>query len=1644
VIPWLCHSFRAFFLLILFAVTCRIGEARVPGPDTTSTWSIGICNPSGLQGKYHLLSGVAADVLAISESHLTKRSSKALDSSLRAMHSRYTRLITGAPLSQRSTSSDAGGYAGVAFLSTVPSRTIAIPWPEDVYETSRIQFGSFFGPAGWVTGAVLYGYPAGKTHTDAKLKTTQLLDFAFGHLQSLPGPRFFAGDWNFEPGELDVVCQLRAAGWIEAQDLFQLRTGAPVQLTCKHATRKDYLWLSPELALAFLGLTLDFETFADHAVLVAQFRGGTQHAERFVWPCPKPVPWQQVPDSQTVVDFVAPLDPTAQYALLWKARETCAQQHLQADWVPSMHGRGQQTRPKRVVGRHAPIKQGRRHDVQPAFYGFSSLHVARFKQLRRLQNFCRWAENHEAGRTADPLHGIALWTSILRAPGFAPNFSQWWPDRWYVCPADPVSVPQFCPPSCVARCIYDAVFAEVRLFEQRLTQMRSMHRTAQHAADKNLIFREVARPPAEPVDTLLHQVQGVVCEVDEQESAVVLATPVDIRDDLPLWIGGTPKQVIHADHDKVWLDDITDVTASAAVAQSEPLGDLAVIFEAFHTQWKQRWCRHDQTSFRHWDQLIGFASRFLHPVPIPHLSVDADLLRAEIHRKKKTAAIGLDGVSRADLIHADSNTLLSLTNAFARAETDGMWPQQLLAGKVHSLAKRPGASGVDDYRPITVFGLPYRAWSSLQSRHLLQWAEQWADEGVYGNRRGRQASDLWHFLLLQIETAYSTGQPICGVSADLEKCFNCVPRFPALCLAVLAGTPHEVTTAWAGGLAVMRWHFKIRESYSEGFLTSTGLAEGCGLSVYGMLLVDHLFHRWIGCQGSLCRSLSYVDDWHVFTWNPDCAVKQLDLVIEFANMLDLTVDRRKTVAWSTDPHIRQTLRAKQVTVVHHARELGGHFGVSRQFTNRTLTQRIAALEDFWPKLRQSKARYHAKVFMLRAVAWLRGLHAVASAPLGNHVWTELRRRAVAALSYQKPGVNAHLLLGLVEAHADPQHIALLWTCRLARNTCDLDFWTSSVACVANGDLDLPPNAIASILLSRLQQVGLTVDRQGMVHDRFGSFSLASGNFAEVELRLTWAWYQVVAAKVQHRADFHGLWQVDVAATRRTLRALAPDDQALFRLGLIGGLFTESYKSKWTTQPDACRWCGAPDTLAHRYWECVQHADLRSTLAVDAAPVWTSLPPALSLRGWSLLPPTWQRWISTLAQLPGHILAPSEALQPDSWNDLFTDGSCLWQTDAMYRLAAWSVVLAPAFQSSWTPAKTAVLCASVLSGVCQTAFRAELYAVAYAVHWAAQTGAAVRIWSDCLGVVNRVKLLCKGQFKFAVNRPNNDLWLWLATSIDALGADRVQIFKVAAHRTLQSARNAKEMWQFFHNGFADNAARLANHARSEQFWTLWDEHVQATHAARTLSQQVQALHVAIGRRHVRGEGQLCPVSTEEPKPTRSFVPRFAMGTWEGQAFPTASRLFGETHIARVVQRFTARVGTAPQPEVRWISFVQLYIDFQMCWGNPGPLRVRNQWVDIARRPYLTLAGFSFRQRVKWFRQLLKAVWKEASADVGLAQCRPHSTMVQAYVQCASVPWATHALQTVDTWLAESLTSPCTRNASALTALPVPPQRRELAV
>ena len=121
-------------------------------------------------------------------------------------------------------------------------------------------------------------------------------------------------------------------------------------------------------------------------------------------------------------------------------------------------GEAQQLAPKPRKGWAAPAKKGRSQDAQPFFHGYHVQHARWVKQLRRLQNYHRWASVHFGhANTQLALHGLYLWKSILQAPGFWPSFSQWWSHRWCVGFGDPVVVP-VCPPDAMTALAFCEAF----------------------------------------------------------------------------------------------------------------------------------------------------------------------------------------------------------------------------------------------------------------------------------------------------------------------------------------------------------------------------------------------------------------------------------------------------------------------------------------------------------------------------------------------------------------------------------------------------------------------------------------------------------------------------------------------------------------------------------------------------------------------------------------------------------------------------------------------------------------------------------------------------------------------------------------------------------------------------------------------------------------------------------------------------------------------------------------------------------------------------------------------------------------------------------------------------------------------------------
>ena len=97
-----------------------------------------------------------------------------------------------------------------------------------------------------------------------------------------------------------------------------------------------------------------------------------------------------------------------------------------------------------------------------------------------------------------------------------------------------------------------------------------------------------------------------------------------------------------------------------------------------------------------------------------------------------------------------------------------------------------------------VFSLTYRCFSSVAARALLDWADGWAHPDIFGNRKGLQTGDLWRILVTEIQAAHDQGRALSGLVADIEKCYNCLARYPILAMALHCGVPFPGLAPWQG------------------------------------------------------------------------------------------------------------------------------------------------------------------------------------------------------------------------------------------------------------------------------------------------------------------------------------------------------------------------------------------------------------------------------------------------------------------------------------------------------------------------------------------------------------------------------------------------------------------------------------------------------------------------------------------------------------------------------------------------------------------------------------------------------------------------------------------------------------------------------
>ena len=405
-------------ILLILVGLFPIGEASNPGPNVhfEDSFTMGTFNPSGLRNKAqyfrsHLSDG---DLWTVTETHFFGKDVTRFRAGLRSANALHKYCLTDVASTRKSIMTQSS-WKGVAVLSKHPTRAISNDLPQHIQDSGRaLMFASLFGDT-WISCAVMYGEPNSHSHPDYLRNNEHILHHLAAHVCNLCcGPRFISGDWNVEQDALPAFSILHRAGFRDLQDVALERWGLPIMATCKGRTRKDFMYISPELQELLIGVSVVHDVWPDHSILQGQFRNLTFAPPVRIWPMPHAFPWPG-DFAQQVTWEVNDGDMTDGYRQLWATIEQSAVEACPHQVSSRMRGRAGRLHPK-VVKNHgiSPIKVGRQGDFQPEYHGPSFRHAQWVRQARRLQAYGRLAAS---SRTDLAIPRAESWGAILRAVG---------------------------------------------------------------------------------------------------------------------------------------------------------------------------------------------------------------------------------------------------------------------------------------------------------------------------------------------------------------------------------------------------------------------------------------------------------------------------------------------------------------------------------------------------------------------------------------------------------------------------------------------------------------------------------------------------------------------------------------------------------------------------------------------------------------------------------------------------------------------------------------------------------------------------------------------------------------------------------------------------------------------------------------------------------------------------------------------------------------------------------------------------------------------------------------------------------------------------------------------------------------------------
>lgn len=1389
----------------------RVGEAQNPGPICNTAFmpdhialpdnviNIGVVNPTGLIFKQDEITTLGPGIWSVAESRVTQKGQQTLRRELKQakLNVEFSKPVP--TLGKNLGNYYQGIASGVACITQYPMRKTLFDIPQSIHNTSRfLATHVSLGPHSHLLIVTIYA-PTPSSHTiqNPQSLTDDLLHCANRVVKAWQGPAIIQGDFNQDIAANADIAELFQAGWVDAHDVSVQCHGHSKKPTCitpnggiSHNTK---ILCNPIVANSIVYCNAwDDHLFATHPTLVLTCRLPAISQPHAVWKLPKPFSCHSfdhecaentTPDTRLQKlfdDAVANRDvQLAAEAWTQQTERTLAGAARDKDGkniiFPQSHF-GRHKGPKMINSPIAnPILRPARYDEPNLNQVQGSMklrqHLRQYRRLHTMVGLCRARDKHPT--TANSQACKDLWKAICGATGFGKHgFPKWFCDHFAI--PFHLELPELDTVVCV-RDTFGKYFQEfsqsAKDEHKKITDSKYQHDWDNGGALTFAALRECGPAPCCYVGKT---VQTVVKKVKWSKQGLTKIPCQDLTNfqlNAQVVFQGQTSTVMHINLENNVLQVDKPLylrTQHFGISQKICIFDNQKATDEVTQQWNQFLQRDVHRTSQDWDEADRIAAEIPQQTVMEIPSFEPELWRRVQRSTNIRSARGSCGYTIAETRAFPTWILLLLFRLYELIETTAQWPDSWLCAFVTMLPKSSQPGSALDFRPITIMSRLYRQWARYKSIAIIVQLSQKIPNLIGGGTKNMSSLLLnAHFQ----ETLEDNPQhEVCGLTVDIMKCYNCVPRYPLMAFMAKMGWPINVIRTYLSALVNLRRSFMVLGHCSQWQKSYTGIPEGCALAVASMLTINAALYFFLQNRVPTTILYTFADNWSLKFFGIARAFESAKAIEIFCAALALQLSVPKSWTWATTQRVAAQLynlklQNVQVPNIKHVKDLGVDTTYRGKRKKDHLKHRLQLGLTRCTKLQKSSIPKKRCSKLLLTSCFPKAAYGVELSELNNGTFKDFRTNVKKSLGFQKQGSSPWITLSLMGRNVDFEHYTIVRT---------ILFWRKYIQTFKHREYDIfrkissKPKGVLAGIVACFNKLGNVTPLGLWNTPHFGIVNWLTVSKKWLKYIITYEWKAHVCQQVQNRPNFLA-GMVDTDGFGKNLLRFDDEERRIIQSHTGGTHYTRDAQSHFdSVTTDVCPFCkNERDSRTHRILTCPILAPCRSHFKQET---WRELRNNPTLCHFGIIPiqpddfhfrkQFCVPWPILQVKFPGIM-------------HVFTDGSCYHNEFRRYAIGGSAAI----FYDVIDQVDPTYQFRTILPTSEHSSYRAEIYATYIAVKICAKP----IIYTDCQAVIDGWNLILDAlrNHKQLPVLDHIDLW---GPIVDCISDcyNEVRIIKIKAH------------------------------------------------------------------------------------------------------------------------------------------------------------------------------------------------------------------------------------------------------------------------